>query len=167
MHDTALANAVLLCDEPAVEAILGRDRSLALTTDDEGQTLVMTAVSSGNEANGVSLPILARLLDAGVDINAQDHEGRTALALALGECGLEVVQFLLDRGANPNLGNPLIWGLWHSETNSDELAALLDAGADPRAQAMDGMNALEWAEENGDDEVIDLLKRASRRTRKT
>jgi len=34
MHKAELENAIFLCDEPNVEAILCRDRSLALTTDD-------------------------------------------------------------------------------------------------------------------------------------
>src|SRR5690242_6497368 len=66
MHDLELSNAVLLCDEPAVASILAHDRSRALRLDEHGRTLLMTAVSLGMEANGVSLPILGALLDAGV-----------------------------------------------------------------------------------------------------
>jgi ankyrin repeat protein len=166
MHDTEFANAVLLCDEASVAAILARDRSLALTTDEQGNTLVMTSVSSGMEANGVSLPILGRLLDAGVDINAQDGDGRTALAMAIGECTTEVLQFLLARGADPNLGNPLIHGLWNDGTSAEDLEALIAAGANPRIQESEGMTALEWAEDGGDEDLIRVLKRAARRGRR-
>ena len=166
MHDTELENAVLLCDEPAVAAILARDRSLAMTRDDQGNTLVMTAISAGMEANGVSLPILGHLLDAGVDINAQDGDGRTALAMAVGECTTEVLQFLLARGADPNLGNPLIHGLWNDGTSAEDLEALIAAGADPKAQEIDDMTALEWAEDGGDEDLLRVLKRAVRRGRR-
>lgn len=163
MHNTELSNAVLLCDEPAVAAILSRDRSLAMSTDEQGRTLLMQAVSVGPQANGVSLPILGLLLDAGVDINAQDAEEYTALALAMGECPIDVLKYLIERGADPNLGSPLIHGLWNDGTSPEDLKVLLDAGADPKSQEIDGMNALEWAEEGGDDDLIRVLKRAGRR----
>jgi ankyrin repeat protein len=162
MHDAELSNAVLLCDESSVAAIIGRDRSLALTTDEQGNTLLMSAVSAGMEANGVSLPILGQLLDAGVDINAQDGDGRTVLAMAVGECTIEILQFLLARGADPNVGNPLIHGLWSDGTSVEDLEVLLAAGADPRVQEVDGMNAVEWAEDGGDEAFVRVLKRAAR-----
>jgi ankyrin repeat protein len=163
MHNIEISNAVLLCDEPTVAAILNRDRSLAVLTDEQGRTLLMQAVSLGPQANGVSLPILGLLLDAGVDINAQDAEESTALALAMGECPIDVLKFLIERGADPNLGNPLIHGLWNDGTSPEVLKVLLDAGADPKSQEIDGMNALEWAEDGGDDDLIRVLKRAGRR----
>ena len=166
MHDLELSDAVLLCDEPAVASILAGDRSRALTIDEQGRTLLMTAVSLGMEANGVSHPILGALLDAGVDVNAQDAEGNTALALAVGECPTEVLLLLLSRGADPNLGHPLIHALWHDGTAEEDLRALLASGADPLAQEVEGMNALEWAEEGGDEDFVRILKRAARRGRK-
>ncbi|MBV9467724.1 MAG: hypothetical protein JO316_21680 [Abitibacteriaceae bacterium] len=54
MHNVELSNAVLACDESAVEAILERDPSQALTVDELGQTLLITAVSLGNEAGASS-----------------------------------------------------------------------------------------------------------------
>jgi ankyrin repeat protein len=165
MHDTELYNAVLLCDEAAVDAILWRNPALALSTNEQGRSLVMEAVAMGPQANGVSLPILGRLLDAGVDVNAQDQEGCTALALAVGECTIDVLHFLLTRGANPNLGNPLIHALWNDGTSAEDLKVLIAAGADPNAQQVEEMNALEWAEETGDDDFIRLLRRAARRGR--
>jgi ankyrin repeat protein len=165
MHDPELAKTVLRGDEPAVASILDRDRSRALTTDEQGRTLVMTAVSSGPDY-GVSLPILGRLLDAGVDVNAQDEERATALGLAVGECAPEVLWFLLARGADPNLGGPLIRALWNAETTVEDLQPLLAAGADPLAQEFGGRNALEWAEEGGDDDLLRVLKRATRKGRK-
>src|SRR5262249_11405508 len=127
--------------------------------------LVMWAVSSGEYVD-ISFTILDRLLDAGVDINAQDGEGQTALSMAVGEHTTEVLRYLLARGADPNRGNPLLYGLWHPESGADDLETLLAAGADPLAQEFDGKNAVEWAEDGGDEVFIHLLKRAARRGRK-
>jgi ankyrin repeat protein len=165
MHDIELANAVILGDEEAVAAILDRDPARALTTDEAGRTLVMSVVSSGPDAV-VSLPILGRLLDAGVDVNAQDDEGATALGLAVGECTADVLRFLVARGADPNLGDPLIRALWNAETTAEDLEVLIEAGADPRAQEFDGRDALAWAEDGGDEDFLRVLRRASRRGRK-
>jgi ankyrin repeat protein len=164
MHDPELAQALLLCDESRVASILDRDRSRALTTDEQGRTLVMMAVSSGPDY-GVSLSILGRLLDAGVDVNSRDDEGATALGLAVGECTTEVIRFLLARGADPNLGAPLIRALWNQEASLEDLEALLAAGADPLTQEFDGRRALEWAEDCGDEGFLRVLKRAARKSR--
>jgi hypothetical protein len=101
----------------------------------------MTVVSFGLVAV-VSLPILGRLLDPRVDVDAQDEEGATALGLAVGECTTDVLRFLVACGADPNRGEPLIRGLWNPETTAENLEAVLEAGADPRAQEFDGTDAL-------------------------
>src|SRR5579862_3503199 len=45
---------------------------------------------------------LERLLDAGVDVNARDEQGYTALMRAAYAGSLESVRLLLDRGASIN-----------------------------------------------------------------
>jgi hypothetical protein len=72
----------------------------------------------------------------------------------------------LSRGADPNLGNPLIHALWQDGTAVEDLQALLTAGAEPLSQQIDGMDAVEWAEDGGDEDFIRVLKRAARRGRK-
>lgn len=44
-----------------------------------------------------------RLLAAGVDVNARDYDHRTALHLAVAEGRLEMVRYLLDHGASPQI----------------------------------------------------------------
>jgi ankyrin repeat protein len=48
------------------------------------------------------LTLLIELLDAGCDVNAQDEEGRTALIQATIYNNVEVVQILIEHGANVN-----------------------------------------------------------------
>jgi ankyrin repeat protein len=48
------------------------------------------------------LTLLTELLEAGCDVNAQDEEGRTALIQAAIYNNVEVVQILIDHGANVN-----------------------------------------------------------------
>jgi uncharacterized protein len=48
------------------------------------------------------LTLLTELLEAGCDVNAQDEEGRTALIQATIYNNVEVVQILMEHGANVN-----------------------------------------------------------------
>jgi ankyrin repeat protein len=48
------------------------------------------------------LTLLTELLEAGCDVNAQDEEGRTALIQATIYNNVEVVQILIEHGANVN-----------------------------------------------------------------
>lgn len=50
-----------------------------------------------------NIKILELLVDAGADIDARDNFGRTALIYAAGFGDAEMVKFLLDNGANPDI----------------------------------------------------------------
>lgn len=80
--------------------------------DEEGLKLLLAAGADPNERNdkgetalhwaiwrGRSVPILAALLDRGVDLDAQRKDGRTAYALAVQSGQSEAAAFLAARGA--------------------------------------------------------------------
>lgn len=65
---------------------------------------------------------IARLLDAGADINHRNVFGATALTVAACEGGLEACRTLLTRGANPNIPDfknrtPLFWAAHKGHTD--------------------------------------------------
>ena len=70
-------------------------------------------------------------LDGGVDVNAKDHDGATALMYAL-----------LIRG------------------DAELVKSLLHAGADVKEKSDDGWTALMLAEEGGLTEIVEVLKKA-------
>ena len=49
------------------------------------------------------LPMVKLLLDAGADVNSQDHEGVTALSYASNRGDLELENLLLNKGADANV----------------------------------------------------------------
>jgi hypothetical protein len=53
-----------------------------------------------------SLPLVQFLVSQDVDITLTDHDGMTALMLATYNGHIEIVQFLLESGANPNQRRP-------------------------------------------------------------
>src|SRR5262249_44053544 len=80
-----LQNAVIVDDVDAVRSLLQQDADARAT--DEGNTLLMLSVQGEGGAVGTSIEVVRLLLDAGVDVNARNHAGQTALHLAVGSGG--------------------------------------------------------------------------------
>jgi len=127
-------------------------------------------------------------LDQGVDVNAKTRYGATALSYACDKGHVEVVKLLIDRGADVNVKDtfygevPLGWALSHSHAQVVKL--LLEKGAKGPDRALsEGVaggnveivkialekgglppetlnSALRRASKVGNNEIIDLLKKA-------
>jgi ankyrin repeat protein len=87
---------------------------------------------------------LRAVLASGVDVDVQDHVGRTSLSLAVSK-RIEIVRLLLEAGANPNLADrskvtPLMCAAQYQSVAAVE--ALLKAGANPLAKDYGGHDAL-------------------------
>ena len=101
--------------------------------------------------------------DHGVDLEAVDDDGDTAIVKAAGEGKTKVVQFLADKGADINVksffhGNPLMAAAFYD--HADAVAALIELGADTKATNDAGLNALDIASGNANREVVAKLKAA-------
>lgn len=108
---------------------------IAVAADDPGDAL-RRAASTGDLAK------VKELLAAGVDVNAPNAYGGTALAFAADKGHTAVVELLLERGANPNStdrfynSTPLVWAVTHG--HADIVRALLAKGAEGEAEALMG-----------------------------
>ena len=105
------------------------------------------------------------LVEAGMDVEAKDHHGWTALHIAAMEGHPAVVKVLLEAGANVN-----------AQDNTDGTAllnaamighyaiikTLLEAGANIEAKDNHGWTALSLAAMRGDTAIVKLLKAAKR-----
>lgn len=113
--------------------------SLLLTTsrlaaaDDPGDAL-RRAASAGDVAK------VKELLAAGVDANAANSYGGTALSFAADKGHAEVVKLLLEHGANPNVRDtfyeqsPLGWAV--DRGHAEVVRALLEKGAQGEPEAL-------------------------------
>jgi ankyrin repeat protein len=95
--------------------------------------------------------------------------GSTPLFFAVVGDQVEIVQFLLDRGANPQAINiygetPLHWAVLHNKVEFVRL--LLAAGARPTHRDGELLTAVDWAlEQEGHEEILLLLQQSTRRRR--
>lgn len=128
-----------------------------------GQTALIGAAMSGSaEKVKMILAVASKNL-----INEADRQGMTALHYAAaGEGPAEVVQMLIDAGANVKaLDNDKVTPLMRAadRANVDSVKILLAAGADPNVKDTNGLTALDWAAQRDDDaanQVAAILKAA-------
>ena len=108
------------------------------------------------------------MLRRGVDVNARNAEGRTALMFAVINMHAATVQTLLEFGADVNAQaddgfTPLILAACSGDARIAQ--ALLNNGADTRKTLTSGQTALSHAAEHGYSEIVVLLKRAMTRSK--
>ena len=133
---------------------------------------VTGATSAGNveelyeaAGNGDSAKVTV-LLDSGVDVNGRTDSGSFALNNAAVENEIEVMQILLDRGADPNVQNsqgdtPLICATKYAGGKAGTVQILVEAGTDLAIKDAKGNTALDYAKAKDQQGAIALLAQAA------
>ena len=113
------------------------------------------------------IPICARLIELGLEVNSQNGKPRSSLISAVGTNQVKTIDFLVDKGADVNMVVP--WGTGtataltvashHGSTKSAEL--LVKRGADVNPQAgMAVCSPLAYSAECGRIKILQCLVRA-------
>ena len=115
--------------------------------DTKGYTLMEEACTNGR------LDVVRTLLEHGVDVDARDGRlGATGAMWAACYGRREVLQFLVDAGADLSLRNTIAWGAWDtgnsilvfaSPSHPDIIDYLLEHGVDPNVRNDRGLKASE------------------------
>jgi ankyrin repeat protein len=100
--ETALHRHAVYWNTGCIEQLL-RVGAMALVRDSRGQTVLMAMVRSNHTGRGETL--VQMLLKAGIDLNAQDDKGKTALFLALENHCWEAACYFVELGADTNLAD--------------------------------------------------------------
>lgn len=136
-----------------VNRLIASKADIENTGSDKRSALLLACAS--NQAG-----VVAILLKAGANANAQDAAGKGPLHWATSQRNLETVELLLSHGADVNAQDkngetPLIVS---AVCGHLEIArALLAAGADQGLADRDGLTALTWANRNHHPELAALL----------
>lgn len=150
-HAAAIHDAAIKGDVAAVTAAL--DAGVGVDESDGSVTPLYLAVRGGHIA------VAKLLVERGADVNAPAPLFGPALMPALAKRRIDLINLLLDGGANPNAQRGREAAL-HIAVRSgclDCVKALVEAGADVNAKTMDGKTPLHLARFKGPREVADYL----------
>jgi ankyrin repeat protein len=127
----------------------------ALALESEQQVEYTEALSNGN------IKVVKKYLENGVDINEQFFAW-SALHIAANKGQLEMVKFLVDRGADLNYRHPItkMTPLGMAAVNGDTAIVeyLLSKGADPNIKLRGNVSLLRVVRDNGNTQMAQLLE---------
>lgn len=150
------------CDAKTARALVeaGADPKARATRDmsfpeKAGASALISAVAANGPCDGIALePVVAALVALGVDVNAADDKGQTAL---YGVEDPDLQEQLLAAGARADVrdkaGNSPIFSSWTDRI----VLGLLDSGADPSGRYDDGKTLREQAKERDMPSVLAWL----------
>ena len=137
------------CDADVARALVGAGADPKVRTrrpgrrDATGATALLSALTPYGPCHGVEVePVVATLIALGVDVNAADDKGETAL---YGIENPDLQEQLLAAGARADVRDKEGKSPAFSSWNDRIVLGLLDAGADPRGRYFDGKTLREQA----------------------
>lgn len=143
-----------------LEALAQKNANLRVLTPETRETVLMQ-VAKANKTRPDKLKAAALLIDRGVPIEARSARGSSALTYAIGARDVEMMKYLLSRGANPD-------GLPTDGKMSPAAYAVMVGDAEILQELIkrnmnldvmvDGMSLPDFAQKNGRPDVAKMLR---------
>ena len=132
---------------------VGADRN---SVDGNGDTLLHYAVDGE-----CSKEVLQAIVESGIDVNATNKNGTTALMKASRRGNIDAISVLLRAGVDPNIvdgnGNTLLHYAVDGECSKEVLQAIVESGIDVNATNKNGTTALMMASGRGNIDAMSVL----------
>ena len=156
---TALMMATEMNDPIAAELLIMAGADVNIKRNNQDSPYLLAGAEGYNE-------ILIMTLENGAKIEDTNRYGGTAIIPAAEKGHLDTVNILLDYGINPNHINNLGWTALMeavllgngSPIYVEIIRALIARGADPNIPDNKGIRALQYAQERGFSEIVNLLE---------
>ncbi len=111
------------------------------------------------------LQSVAFLLKSGVDVDAANQSGWTALHVAAAGGHIEIARYLIEKRASANStdngGRTPLYEAIFFKKSIEMIQLLLEHGADPSISCKDGQTSRDVAADKGYSAVVELLKDAA------
>jgi len=156
ISQSAYFGAALNGDYPTVKKAVESGMEVD-ATNENGSTPLMLAAFNGHKK------IVEFLLQEGAKVNKTDSFSRNALIYAASGSNSETVQVLIEAGAQLDHTDQaegftaIMFAA--SEGQTEVVKILLEAGADPSIKDKDGDAALDFARNNGHQQIVDILNK--------
>ena len=149
----------------AVIAIVANSSTLAAFMEEDSlpaeEVIDISPLSQAAEDNDTET--LQQLIADGANLEEKDSDGSTALQYAVMMGNLEAAEMLLEHGANVNTkddwGSTALMNAVFNGSDPEIVQLLLKHGADPSLKDSEGYTAYDYAVENKDAKLRDLLKK--------
>lgn len=157
---TTMTDAVRFGDKKAVKYYIKHGELSLNQKDESGQPLIKLAIINARLDSKKSIVMLNYLIEKGVDVNAKNNNGYTALMDATFIGNTEIMKILIKSGADVNAKNNNGATALMLAQNKETATILIKAGAHINTKDDYGWTALMEAAESGKTEVVDVLIKA-------